>query len=152
MIARSDEFRTWCSITTGTEAEKIAAALLRIHAYRAPAADSVTLPFALIQWNDKSRNRVGDGGGAFMRSHAMRVAFFEDPGTDGDQQELLDFEDQTDDIIDDMCVLSGDSSNLYYEDVTLEDGPMLLPVLSERGWLYRMDIYSGPQIGSQTET
>lgn len=127
LLARCDTFRVWVGVTTGTEAEKLAATLARIHVRLAdPAA---TQPFALIEGTRNHRaSRSAAGGNAFVRMYRCRLTFFADyTHTDTlvtERAAIQDAVDTIDPILDEMHTLSGSGSYLRWDSMSEEQQPV----------------------------
>jgi len=152
LIARSAHFRVWCGITTGTENEKMIAALARIHVMSVNL-DDVTLPCAVVTWGEgRGAERVGVGGGAFIETQPVATKFFENftatPDDPGTPVHTHDATVKT--IIDDMRELSGASDHISFDEL-IYSGHMIWgndagDEIIETEWTW-----TGPQWGSQDE-
>jgi hypothetical protein len=86
LLARLTAFRAWVGATTGDEAAKLAAALLKTNAQIAKT-DSVTPPFAVSEYGTEKWDRQGMGGGVSISYNIdARGA---DPGSEMRMQRAL---------------------------------------------------------------
>lgn len=154
LIARTTNFRVWCGITTGTEDEKLAAALEHIYLLWEDI-DSISLPFVNIEWGKFSGDRIGMGGGAFQMKRSVITRFYKEYiGTSeaAVRQELLTFNSEVVAIINDMKNLSGTGTAIDFSHFERKNNPVATPRGDDVHWLMDEWEWSGDFWGSQTET
>lgn len=153
LLARSDYFRAWCGITTGTEAEKLAATLEHVHV-EGITPENIASPFAVVEPDNFQAMRVGMGGGCFDRSQSVIITFGQTSSAKGITEivaEKLTYKGVVRNVINDLLAASGTGTKLSF-DMLKQRHPAELTGESsrEKYWLWDFEV-SGDMQGSQDE-
>ena len=122
-LAASSSFQTWIG-TTGTSAEKLAAARLRIHYY---GTESATRPFAVVSFAESfSRYMISGGARHFFAtsSNPIRLTFDADiavADVDALSEALFKFTNQIGAIFTNMEALAGTAGYLAFTEYTIDN-------------------------------
>ncbi len=153
LIARSDYFRAWCGITTGTEAEKLAAALEHVHV-EGITPENIASPFAVVEPGDFQANRVGMGGGCFDRRQSCIITFGQTSSANGITEiiaEKLTYKGTVRNVINDLLASSGTGTRLSFDTLKQRHPAELTAESSrEKYWLWDFEA-AGDMQGSQDE-